>query len=99
MSYWSVYVDLPRLLSQGEVFNAQSALDSLVADGGCIGPQNPAYNTTEIDCAVEADSASAAQTEGERLARAVLGGAGLAPDFAVVVQRFPEQSAGPRGAS
>ena len=40
-----------------------------------------------------------AQTEGERLARAILESAGLAPDFAVVVQRFPEQSAGPRGAS
>lgn len=99
MSCWSVYVELPRLLSHGEASDALNALDSLVADGGCIGPQKPPYNTTEIYFAVEAESASAAQTEGERLARAVLESAGLAPDFAVVVQRFPAQSASPQGAS
>lgn len=99
MSRWSVYVDLPRLLSQDEAFNAQDALDTLVTDSGCTGPQKPAYNTTEIYFTVEAEGASAAQAEGERLARAVLESAGLAPDFAVVVHPFPDKSAGPRAAS
>ncbi len=99
MSCWSVYVDLPRLLSLDEAFNAQDALDMLVPDGGCTSPQKPLYNTTEIHFNVEAESASAAQAEGERLARAILESAGLAPDFAVVVQRYLGRSADPRGES
>jgi hypothetical protein len=94
MSCWAVYVDLPRLLSLDEAFNAQDALDTLVADGGCTSPRKPTYTTTEIYFTVEAEGASAAQAEGERLARAVLERAGLAPDFAVVVQRSPDRSSG-----
>lgn len=99
MSYWSVYVDLPRLLSRDEAFGVQDVLDTPLVGGGCTRPLKPDYNTTEISFTVEAESDSAAQVKGERLARAILEGAGLAPDFVVVVQLLSNQSTGPRGAS
>lgn len=96
MSDWAVHVDLPRLLTRDEVENA---VDALVVDGGCIGPRQPTYATTEVYFSVDAEDTSTAQEEGERLARAILERAGPAMDFAVEVHPFPPPAIGPRTAS
>lgn len=92
MSDWAVHVDLPWLLTRDVVENAVDALDALVVDGGCIGPRQPTYATTEIYFSVDAEDTSAAREEGERLARAILERAGLAMDFVVEVHPFPPSS-------
>jgi hypothetical protein len=66
---WSVFVDLARELSTDEQAEMFEALERLVPDGGCIGPQKSRY---EVFFVVEAPSSDDARRQAGEHMTAIL---------------------------
>jgi hypothetical protein len=81
---WHVYVDLPRRLTVAEQRVVFEALDVLVPESGCVGPN--ASGLTEIYFVVEAASHEHAANEAARQTDAVLDRAELRVTYVVTLR-------------
>lgn len=83
---WSVFVDLARALSTGEQGEMFEALERLVPDGGCIGPQKSRY---EVFFVVEAPTSDDAHRQASAHMDAILRASGIDVSYSVEVQPKP----------
>jgi hypothetical protein len=81
---WSVYADLARPLTSDEQPRASDALDALVPDGGCMGPNRS--GDYEIYFEVTGSSLAEAETTAARLVNAILERAGVTVAFSITLQ-------------
>jgi hypothetical protein len=85
--WFSVYADLARRLTTDEQSALFEALDRIVPDSGCVGPQKGA--TDEVYFTVEAHSAAEATALATRYMSIILQEAALAVEYALELQSFP----------
>lgn len=69
MEYF-VYADLPRRLSEQERVDLFEALEAIVPDGGCVGPQ--ASQQEEVYFAVDAPAEEEARQQAEQYMKDIL---------------------------
>ena len=86
---WSIFADLSRVLTDEERGDLFAALEGIVPDSGCIGPNR--RGDEEVYFVVEAATAEAATAEAARLAASgfmdrVIEAAGVGVTYEVTVQ-------------
>ena len=85
---WSVYADLSRGLTDAERSAVFSALEELVVESGCVGPQKGIVE--EVFFQVDAASLPEAAAEAARVMDAVLAKAAVQTKYALLVQPVRE---------
>ena len=83
MGYWAVYADLERPLTGDEQHVVFAALDSIVPDSGCVGPNKKGIH--EVYFAVGATTRTEAESVAAQFMKAVLQQAQLTVGFVVEV--------------
>lgn len=81
---FSIFADLSRPLTadeQGEIF---AALDALVPNSGCVGPNRS--GVYEVFFVVDADTSEAAQQEAARYMDAIVKCSGVAVGYEITLQ-------------
>lgn len=81
---WSVYADLSRSLSAAERRSVFEALDEVVLDSGCVGPQNGGVE--EVYFRVDAVSAAEASVTAARLMDVILAKSGVQVRYEIQLQ-------------
>lgn len=81
---WNVFVDLARPLNDAERRDVFGAVDAIIPDSGCVGPNRSGVD--EIYFNVEADNEGDARARATALLVRVLAHAALTTDYEVTVQ-------------
>jgi hypothetical protein len=81
---WHVFADLDRNLDDEERGTLSAAIDELVPDSGCVGPNRS--GDEEVYFAVEAPSAEAAREAAAGLLERVMVASGVRVGVAITVQ-------------
>ena len=83
MVHWAVYADLERPLTGEEQHAVFAALDSIVPDSGCVGPNKK--GVYEVSFSVGAATRAEAETVAAQFMKAVLQQAQVTAGFVVEV--------------
>ncbi|MFP2904785.1 hypothetical protein ACLESD_06960 [Pyxidicoccus sp. 3LFB2] len=84
---WAIYADLSRGLSMEERLAIAEALDKLVPDSGCVGPNRAGVE--EVYFCVEASTEAEARAEAHRYVDAVLRDADVKAEYGIYQQPNP----------
>ncbi|NPD25031.1 hypothetical protein [Corallococcus exiguus] len=84
MMNWSVYADLSRSLTAAERQSVFEALDEVVLDSGCVGPQKG--DVDEVYFRVEAVSSAEASVTAARLMDVILEKSGVQVRYELQLQ-------------
>ena len=82
---FDAYADLCRSLTAEERSTLFEALDSLVPEGGCVGPQSRVHKNDEVYFTVEAASKDEAARQATHYVAAMLKAAALDVDYTIDV--------------
>ena len=85
MQHWDVYADLERALTSEEQRAVFAAVDDLVPDSGCVGPNRG--GTSEVYFVVSAGSEAEARAAAARYMNAVIQKAAVTVGFALELGR------------